>query len=386
MLYEYLNGDASNWAPYFAILPNEFNTLMFWSDAELAELQASAVVHKIGKDGANEAFLEYLLPVIKEFAEIFFAGDARAKQRAEEMRDQRKITLMHKMGSLIMAYAFDVEPATPRKDVDEEGFAEEEEDEALPKGIIPLADMLNADADRCNARLFYEQKYLEMKALKPIKAGEEIFNDYGPLPRSDLLRRYGYVTENYAQYDVAEIPMELVSHVATAAGSWTEDRLEYLDEQEVIDSGYDITASSPFTLQESLSPELIILIESMLLPADEFDHLKRKGKLPKPEKITSKGAELLYNIVNARLAQYTTTLVDDSRQAQDASDSATASVTQHRLAMARAVRIGEKQILKQVEEALAEIVARSGVTTKRQRDTDEEGDVEMGGTEKKHRT
>lgn len=386
MLYEYLNGDASNWAPYFAILPNEFNTLMFWSDAELAELQASAVVHKIGKDGANEAFLEYLLPVIKEFAEIFFAGDARAKQRAEEMRDQRKITLMHKMGSLIMAYAFDVEPATPRKDVDEEGFAEEEEDEALPKGMIPLADMLNADADRCNARLFYEQKYLEMKALKPIKAGEEIFNDYGPLPRSDLLRRYGYVTENYAQYDVAEIPMELVSHVATAAGSWTEDRLEYLDEQEVIDSGYDITASSPFTLQESLSPELIILIESMLLPADEFDHLKRKGKLPKPEKITSKGAELLYNIVNARLAQYTTTLVDDSRQAQDASDSATASVTQHRLAMARAVRIGEKQILKQVEEALAEIVARSGVTTKRQRDTDEEGDVEMGGTEKKHRT
>lgn len=359
---------------------------MFWSDAELAELQASAVVHKIGKDGANEAFLEYLLPVIKEFAEIFFAGDARAKQRAEEMRDQRKITLMHKMGSLIMAYAFDVEPATPRKDVDEEGFAEEEEDEALPKGMIPLADMLNADADRCNARLFYEQKYLEMKALKPIKAGEEIFNDYGPLPRSDLLRRYGYVTENYAQYDVAEIPMELVSHVATAAGSWTEDRLEYLDEQEVIDSGYDITASSPFTLQESLSPELIILIESMLLPADEFDHLKRKGKLPKPEKITSKGAELLYNIVNARLAQYTTTLVDDSRQAQDASDSATASVTQHRLAMARAVRIGEKQILKQVEEALAEIVARSGVTTKRQRDTDEEGDVEMGGTEKKHRT
>jgi SET domain-containing protein 6 len=70
MLYEYTNGDASNWAPYFSVLPTDFNTLMFWSDDELAELQGSAVLHKIGKEGANEAFMEHLLPVIKEFADI----------------------------------------------------------------------------------------------------------------------------------------------------------------------------------------------------------------------------------------------------------------------------------------------------------------------------
>jgi SET domain-containing protein 6 len=44
-----------------------------------------------------------------------------------------------------------------------------------------------------------------MRCIKPIAAGEEIFNDYGQLPRSDLLRRYGYVTPNYGPYDVAEI-------------------------------------------------------------------------------------------------------------------------------------------------------------------------------------
>ncbi|KAH9872771.1 hypothetical protein J1614_005165 [Plenodomus biglobosus] len=385
MLYEYVNGNASNWAPYFAVLPNEFNTLMFWSEDELADLQASAVLAKIGKEGANEAFMEQLLPVIKEFANIFFSGDDRAAQKAEEMRDEKNVTLMHKMGSLIMAYAFDIEPSTPRKDVDEEGFAEEEEDAALPKGMIPLADMLNADADRCNARLFYEQKYLEMKALKPIKAGEEIFNDYGPLPRSDLLRRYGYVTENYAQYDVVEIPMELVYDVVAALGSW-DSRLEYLDEQEVVDSGYDIAASSPFTLQESLSPELIILIESMLLPDEEFERLQRKSKLPKPEKITSKGAELLHQIVQRRLAQYTTTLEEDLRQVNEAAPTRNSDITNHRHAMARAVRIGEKQILRQAEAALAEMAARAGVTSKREREVDEEGDVEMGGTEKKLRT
>jgi SET domain-containing protein 6 len=153
MLYEYQNQDASNWAPYFRVLPSEFNTLMFWEDDELAELQASAVVQKIGRKSADEMFVKELVPVIKEFADIFFAGDERAKERADEMSQPHNLHLMHKMGSLIMAYAFDVEPANPQKDVDEEGYASEDEDEALPKGMVPMADMLNADADRNNVGL-----------------------------------------------------------------------------------------------------------------------------------------------------------------------------------------------------------------------------------------
>lgn len=50
-----------------------------------------------------------------------------------------------------------------------------------------------------------------MRALQPIAKGEEVLNDYGPLPRSDLLRRYGYITPEYAQYDVVEIPQSLVT-------------------------------------------------------------------------------------------------------------------------------------------------------------------------------
>ena len=53
-----------------------------------------------------------------------------------------------------------------------------------------------------------------MRAIKPIKAGEEIFNDYGPLPRSELLRRYGYITPRYEKYDVAELPLDLIVELA----------------------------------------------------------------------------------------------------------------------------------------------------------------------------
>lgn len=53
-----------------------------------------------------------------------------------------------------------------------------------------------------------------MKSIKAIPNGQEIFNDYGKLPRAELLRRYGYVTENYAQYDVVELPLNLICEVA----------------------------------------------------------------------------------------------------------------------------------------------------------------------------
>lgn len=153
MLYEYKNGASSNWAPYFGVLPTRFNTLMFWEADELNQLQASAVRNKIGKEEADQTFMTQLVPVIEEFAEIFFSGDERAKDRAKEMRSPENLELMHKMGSLIMAYAFDIEPAEVNKEVDEEGYASEDEDEALPKGMVPMADMLNADADRNNVRI-----------------------------------------------------------------------------------------------------------------------------------------------------------------------------------------------------------------------------------------
>jgi SET domain-containing protein 6 len=52
---------------------------------------------------------------------------------------------------------------------------------------------------------------LEVTALRSeLKAGTQILNYYGPLPSSELLRRYGYVTPEHRRYDVAELPWSLV--------------------------------------------------------------------------------------------------------------------------------------------------------------------------------
>ena len=55
---------------------------------------------------------------------------------------------------------------------------------------------------------------MTMVALKPIQKGEQIFNDFGQLPRSDLLRRYGYVTDNYKQWDVVEVDIDSIAQAA----------------------------------------------------------------------------------------------------------------------------------------------------------------------------
>ena len=55
---------------------------------------------------------------------------------------------------------------------------------------------------------------MTMIALKGIPKGEQIFNDYGQLPRSDLLRRYGYITDRYKKWDVTEIDIESVVEAA----------------------------------------------------------------------------------------------------------------------------------------------------------------------------
>lgn len=65
-----------------------------------------------------------------------------------------------------------------------------------------------------------------MVALKPIKRGEEIFNDYGQLPRSDLLRRYGYITDNYKKWDAVEVDASMLFQVIRENSPIDEKSLE----------------------------------------------------------------------------------------------------------------------------------------------------------------
>lgn len=219
LVYEYLRHGSSPWFPYLQLLPTTFDTLMFWTPAELSELQGSAVVDKIGKQSVEENWNNTILPMMLNNEALFPLSAENPTSRQRQL-----LELAHMAGSVIMAYAFDMD-ADDTDDSGEDAVEgadsdlTEDDEENPAKGMVPFADMLNADALRNNARLFHEGEFLIMKATKDIKAADEILNDYGPLPRSDLLRMYGYITDNYSAYDVVEISADLIENVAASSGT-----------------------------------------------------------------------------------------------------------------------------------------------------------------------
>lgn len=154
MIYEDGKEMTSKWWPYLNVLPKDFDTLIYWSPSELAELQGSSVVEKIGRDDADQKFKATLLPLVKEFHDVF---GAHAKAFGSSGAQSLLLALAHRMATLIMAYGFDLElNLDPEEYEDEhvvlEGDVESQSDLELEKCMVPLADMLNADGHLNNVR------------------------------------------------------------------------------------------------------------------------------------------------------------------------------------------------------------------------------------------
>ncbi|KLJ12691.1 SET domain-containing protein 6 [Blastomyces silverae] len=358
MIYEYLQGGASPWSRYFQVLPTEFDTLMFWTDEELRELSGSAVLNKIGKSDAEAAILRDILPIVSRNPHLFPPISGLGSYDSPDGK-ATLLSLAHRMGSLIMAYAFDIEKGEDEEGEGQDGYVTDEEEQELPKGMVPLADLLNADADRNNARLFQEDGYLAMKSIKPIRNEEEIFNDYGELPRADLLRRYGYVTDNYAQYDEAEISMQAICKAAGIQPTTPDPeqpRLEFLENLGVFDDGYGIPRPNTNTpLMETLPEELLIALNTLTMPPEQFNEHKMKNKAPKPI-LGVMQATLLGHAVHQTLGEYITTLEQDKQLLATISNIQASTVSGRRFMMALQVRMGEKEILSQLLAALAEFI------------------------------
>lgn len=114
-----------------------------------------------------------------------------------------------------MAYSFNDELQkgdSKEKEEEEESDEEEEEEEEEDNGLIsmvPMADMLNHKTGFNNARLFHELESLQMRAIKDISKGEQIYNTYGDLCNADLLRKYGFADDEN-EFDIVELDGPLI--------------------------------------------------------------------------------------------------------------------------------------------------------------------------------
>ncbi|KAF0320688.1 set domain protein [Colletotrichum asianum] len=344
MIYEFLQGAASPWKPYFEVLPEKFDTLMFWESSDLEHLKGSAVLSKIGKEEADEMFRSRILSVIAANPAVFYPEGSSTLGEAELLQ------LAHRMGSIIMAYAFDLDnEEEPEQEEDDEWI--EDRDGKTMLGMVPMADILNADAE-FNTHVNHGDDELTVTALRPIPAGEEILNYYGPHPNSELLRRYGYVTPKHSRYDVVEIPWDLVQasvseHLKIGDDVWKQVE-EYVDPEELEDvfvlereSGEPDSEGQFRTVAEvrEISAEFEEQLKAVLKAIKKING----DLIPDKRKRDEVFHAVIVSTLQKILSQYPTSTQEDEALL------ATSDLTT-RQRMAIHVRLGEKKLLKEALE------------------------------------
>lgn len=342
MMYEYFQGEASQWKPYLDILPTTFNTPMFWTTAELAELQASSVVSRIGAAEADNMIAAKIIPAIRANEDIFFPAGVRQS-------DEELTSMARNLGSTIMAYAFDLEKDSDSDDEAEEDEWVEDRDGKTELGMVPMADVLNADAD-FNAHISHGADALTATSLRKIRAGEEVLNYYGPLGNGELLRRYGYVTAAHRRWDVVELSWTLVEAAlkevfGMSGDSWGKV-LGHIDEEEIED-GFVIEWGGEEPDAEGrvdgklefhgLPEELADQVKTFLKAVRKVD-ASLGGRLSSSEGRKEVYLRSVLRALESRIAEYPTTLEADILLQ-------TRGTPTDKVGMALTVRIGEKTLL-----------------------------------------
>jgi SET domain-containing protein 6 len=123
------------------VLPQTFDTPIFWTEAELKELEGTCLTpEKIGKQESDEMLRSRILPIVLQNTSIFYP------EGTTQLSEDDLLSLAHRVGSTIMSYAFDLDNGDEDSDDEEDGWAEDREGTTM-LGMVPMADMLNANAE-----------------------------------------------------------------------------------------------------------------------------------------------------------------------------------------------------------------------------------------------
>ncbi|CDO91844.1 unnamed protein product [Kluyveromyces dobzhanskii CBS 2104] len=315
ILYEwkYL-GEKSKWWCYLQVLPDRFDTLVYWDEKDLATLRPSLVLDRLG---VKESKLMY--EKVLELMETFGVADKIGNVSYDDFQ---------RVASWIMAYSFDKEISNDQEDEEEEQLdtvekqEEEEEEDAemnenkeedvvensigfdgVIKCMIAVADILNSDTNLVNANIIYDSTGLICCATKDIKAGEQVYNIYGDHPNAELLRRYGYVEWSGSKYDFGEVTLMNILetlkekyNVGTeflnrAVSVLREDEKikEIWDYEDVVLDSYDCYADGE-TIPEAASTIQILFV---LLQSPDVEKLDEAGLSRLLQRVVKKCQQLL---------------------------------------------------------------------------------------------
>lgn len=215
---------------------------------------------------------------------------------------------------------------------------------------------------------------MSVTSLRPIGAGEEVLNYYGPHPNSELLRRYGYVTSKHSRYDVVEIGIDIVEECVKkalnlSADTWAQVVGSPSRRQSCSLTVIQKTRVDPEELddafvfeRESGTPDSTGTIHEpaeFQAPPEELEHavkellriIKHLDPAAVPDKRKRDGIikSVILASLKSKQAEYPTTIQEDEALLSSSGVSG-------RRRMAIEVRLGEKKLL---EEAISQMTSRA---------------------------
>lgn len=269
VLIAYLMSLSANpeYQNYFAVLPTEFTTPMFWSDEQLKLLKGSFLTTKIGKEDANALYSTLQNTILTE--PIFEGVDT-------------SISAFHRMGSIMMAYGFDIGA----------------EDDDIERSFLPVIDMANGCHD-ANAKL----DGLKLVASKPIQKGAQVYNTYGDdLPTSEYVRLYGFAEKGGTPNEIAEVSLEDllwgIEEIHGTSKETLEHRVEHL--RTVFD---DDLIDDDFEVSKVPSEELIAATITLSMPPTKNNH-EQAMTLTSEGLLTRAARDVLSKVFAKRLDEY----------------------------------------------------------------------------------
>lgn len=257
--------DTSKWTPYLKALPR-LNTLThphFWPAADVAKLAPVGLCQDITQD-LQDIEHEYRTVVLDYM------------HRNPGVLDPAIHTLemYTRLATLVMSYSFT-------------------DDTTGGVAMIPVADLLNHRTGCNNARLFYGGKRLQMIAIKPIAAGDEVFNTYGELGNFELLRKYGFVepAEILNPFDEVRLPRDTFLRTlftvldVDSAGMLTQRKLKFLSDRGFLkmddafyladfDLNVDQSGDESAVVKVPVHPRLITTVQVMCLTSAQLDEFE----------------------------------------------------------------------------------------------------------------